>query len=137
MNRYFAYGLLVVSLAGVLGSLYFSEVRHLVPCTLCWYQRIALYPIAVIAAVGIVRRDAGLPYYILPLAVIGLLIASYHVLLEAGVVQEALVVCSTGVSCATPQPVLGPITIPMLSWAAFLLMTGVAIFQIWRNRHDQ
>jgi disulfide bond formation protein DsbB len=120
-----------------MGSLYFSEVRQLVPCTLCWYQRIALYPIAVILMVGIVRRDPDLPRYVLPLSIGGLLIASYHVLLEAGIVKAALVACTTGVSCATPVPVFGPVTLPMLSLAAFFLITAGMVVSLRRSTHGQ
>ncbi len=73
---------LLVAAVATLGSLYFSEVAHYVPCRLCWFQRVAMYPIAVIALVGLIRRDRGARWYFLPLAVIGLVISSYHYLIE-------------------------------------------------------
>ncbi|HUF99618.1 MAG TPA: disulfide bond formation protein B [Ilumatobacter sp.] len=73
--------LLVASVATA-GSLYFSEVAHYVPCRLCWFQRVAMYPIAVIALVGLIRRDRGARWYFLPLAAIGAAISSYHYLIE-------------------------------------------------------
>lgn len=71
-----------VAAAATAGSLYFSEVAHYVPCRLCWFQRVAMYPIAVIALVALVRRDRGARWYFLPLAAIGALISSYHYLIE-------------------------------------------------------
>jgi disulfide bond formation protein DsbB len=73
---------LLVAAVATAGSLYFSEVAHYVPCRLCWFQRVAMYPIAVIALVGLIRRDRGARWYLLPLAAIGLLISSYHYLIE-------------------------------------------------------
>src|SRR5207342_697395 len=72
----------VVALIATLGSLYLSEVAHFVPCRLCWYQRIAMYPLPIILAVGWWKRDSGVRRYALPLAVVGACISVYHVLVE-------------------------------------------------------
>jgi disulfide bond formation protein DsbB len=72
----------LVAIASMLGSLYFSEVADFPPCRLCWYQRIAMYPLAVILPVAAWRRDPGVRRYAAPLAVVGGLIAVYHVLIE-------------------------------------------------------
>lgn len=64
------------------GSLYFSEVAHYVPCRLCWFQRVAMYPIAVLALVGLLRRDRAARWYLVPLAAIGAPISAYHYLIE-------------------------------------------------------
>ena len=72
----------LVAATATLGSLYFSEVANFVPCRLCWFQRIAMYPLSVILLVGAVRRDAGVRWYVAPLAVIGAAIAGYHTLIE-------------------------------------------------------
>ena len=68
--------------AAMAGSLYFSEVAHYVPCRLCWFQRIAMYPIAAVALVGVIRRDAGTRWFVLPLAGVGMAISAYHYLIE-------------------------------------------------------
>ena len=75
---------ITLALAGtaMVGSLYFSEVAHYVPCRLCWFQRIAMYPIALIALVALLRRDQGARWYMVPLAVIGGAISIYHYLIE-------------------------------------------------------
>jgi disulfide bond formation protein DsbB len=64
------------------GSLYFSEVAELTPCTLCWYQRIAMYSLAIILTVATVRRDRGIALYAVVLATLGALVSVYHYLLE-------------------------------------------------------
>jgi disulfide bond formation protein DsbB len=64
------------------GSLYLSEVAGYVPCTLCWYQRIAMYPLVVVLGVAAWRRDRGAWRTALPLAVIGAAIAIWHIAIE-------------------------------------------------------
>ena len=72
----------IVALVSTLGSLYFSEVADFLPCTLCWYQRICMYPLALILGIAAFRRDRNVRFYAVPLAVIGFAIALYHYLLE-------------------------------------------------------
>ncbi|HEX4822213.1 MAG TPA: disulfide bond formation protein B [Acidimicrobiales bacterium] len=74
-----AFAVACVSMAG---SLYFSEVAHFVPCKLCWYQRIAMYPLVPVLGIAAIRRDTNVRIYGIALAGIGALISSYHVLLE-------------------------------------------------------
>jgi disulfide bond formation protein DsbB len=71
-----------VALTATLGSLYLSEVAHFPPCRLCWYQRIAVYPLVPVLAVAWWRRDRGVRPYVLALVALGLPISLYHVLLE-------------------------------------------------------
>jgi hypothetical protein len=72
----------VVAATATLGSLYFSEVRDLLPCRLCWFQRIFMYPLSIILLVGAIRRDRGVRWYAMPLAGIGLVISAYHYFIE-------------------------------------------------------
>lgn len=111
------------SLAAMLGSLYYSEIKHYTPCVLCWYQRIFMYPLVAIIAVGILRKDKNLPYYIFPLSIAGTLIALYHVLLQKGILPEAVAPCSIGASCLTKYTgYFGFITIPVMSLTAFVII---------------
>ena len=104
-------------------SLYFSEVMHLPPCVLCWYQRILMYPIVLIAAVGIIRRDKALATYVLPLSITGWLISLYHNLLHYKIIPESITPCQLGVSCTTRQiEWFGFITIPLLSLIVFTVI---------------
>lgn len=114
----------IQALAATLISLYFSNIRNLPPCVLCWYQRIFMYPLVVILAVAILRRDRGAHWYVLPLSITGMGFAFYQYLLQAGIIPEALAPCTLGVSCATRYTVWGGFfTIPILSLIAFTLIT--------------
>jgi disulfide bond formation protein DsbB len=116
----YAYVAWLMALVSMLTSLFFGEVMKLPPCTLCWYQRICLYPLVPILAVGIALRDRRLTTYALPLVVAGLAFAVYHNLLYYGVISEALSPCTEGVSCTKRQiEWLGFVTIPLMSLGAF------------------
>lgn len=113
------------------GSLYFSEVLHYPPCILCWYQRIVMYPLVILIAIGILRKDKNISIYVLPLSVIGIIIAAYHNLLYFNILPESAAPCVAGVSCTTKFiEWFGFITIPFLSLLSFVLITGC----LWWHR---
>lgn len=123
------------SLVATSGSLYFSEIAGYLPCLLCWYQRIAMYPLVIILAVGILRKEEKIYQYVLPFSIIGGLIALYHVLLYYKVFPEAEETCRAGVSCTTEYiEWFGFITIPFLSLLAFLVITGCMIVLMRRSK---
>ena len=72
----------IVATVCTIGSLIYSEVIHFEPCRLCWFQRIAMYPMAVILLIGAIRRDYAVKYYALPLAFLGLATSTYHYLIQ-------------------------------------------------------
>ena len=114
----------IQSIIAMFGSLFFSEVMKLPPCILCWYQRILMYPLTVIIAVGILRKDKGIHQYVLPLSITGLCIAIYHNLLYYGIIPESIQPCRLGISCTTKQiEWFGFITIPLMSLVAFAVIT--------------
>ena len=124
IKKYILYLAWIQSLVAMSGSLFFSEVMKLPPCILCWYQRILMYPLTVIIAVGILRRDKGIYQYVLPLSITGLAIAIYHNLLYYGIIPESIQPCRLGISCTTRQiEWLGFITIPLMSLTAFTVIT--------------
>jgi disulfide bond formation protein DsbB len=105
------------------GSLFFSEVLGWPPCSLCWYQRILMYPLAVILAIGIFRRDRGLHLYVLPLALVGACVSLYHYLLIR-TDWFPPPPCSNGIPCTVDYlNVLGFINIPFLALTAFLIIS--------------
>ena len=121
---YILYFALIQSILATLGSLFFSEVMKLPPCVLCWYQRILMYPLVALVTVGILRRDKGLPLYVLPLSLTGLTIAIYHNLLYYKILPESVAPCTMGISCTTKQlEWFGFITIPLLSLTAFTVIS--------------
>jgi disulfide bond formation protein DsbB len=110
----------LIATASTLGSLFFSEVMGLVPCVLCWYQRIFIFPLAIILFVAQYPLDLKVVRYALPIAVIGLLFTIYHSLLFFGFIPENMQPCSQGVSCADDSMVLfNFLPIPLLSLVAF------------------
>jgi disulfide bond formation protein DsbB len=106
-----------------MGSLFFSYVMDFAPCVLCWYQRIFLFPLVIILAVGLFPFDRGVVKYALPLAITGWLIAAYHNLLYAGIIPEGMQPCSKGVSCTEEYiDLFGFLSIPMLSLLSFTVI---------------
>jgi disulfide bond formation protein DsbB len=111
------------TLIATTGSLYFSEVMRLPPCSLCWYQRIFMYPLVFVLAISIASSDARLKLYALPFAITGWLIAAYHNLLYYKIIPEGFTTCVSGVSCTSRQiEWLGFITIPLMSLMAFTII---------------
>ena len=118
------YAAWTIALVATAGSLFFSEVMELPPCVLCWYQRIAMYPLVAIIAVGILTADRRVKAYALPLCLAGLAVAVYHNLLYYGIIPESITPCQQGVSCTSRQiEWLGFITIPLLSLIGFISIT--------------
>ncbi len=111
-----------VGLTATLGSLYYSEVANFTPCELCWYQRIAMYPLPVLLAVAWRRGDSTVRRYVMPLALIGAAISIYHYQLERFPDQG-------GFSCAVDNPctlvwvwMFHYISIPFMALSAFALI---------------
>jgi disulfide bond formation protein DsbB len=123
-NELLPYAAWVLAVLSVAGSLFFSEVMDLPPCVLCWYQRIAMYPLVLIIGIGIISKDGRWKVYALPLALIGLAIAVYHNLIYYGVIPESLTPCTQGVSCSERQiEWFGFITIPLMGVLSFLAIS--------------
>ena len=117
-----AFGTLVASVATA-GSLYLSLGLGLVPCELCWYQRILMYPLVIVLGVAVLGDRSRVYRTALPLSVLGALLAAYHSWLQA---SAASGVCTVGSCGAVQFRVLG-LTIPNLSLLAFLLVTGALV----------
>ena len=123
----------VVAATSMLGSLYFSEVAHFAPCKLCWYQRIAMYSLAIILLIAAVKKDRGVIKYAVPLAVIGLVVSTYHYLLE-WFPQIETSVCSLDVPCtAVWFREFGFVSLSLMAGSAFLaiivLLVGSSTWQ--------
>lgn len=88
----------LVALTATLGSLYYSEVAHFIPCRLCWYQRIGIYPLAVVLLLAALRRDRAVRFYVIPVAAISAAISVYHYQLERFPNQASLS-CSAEAPC--------------------------------------
>ncbi len=124
---------LITAWTATLGSLYLSEILHFVPCNLCWYQRIFMYPLAILLPIGLWRRDRGLFAYVLPFTVLGMLVSTYHYLLQKTDLFATSAVCDTGIPCTTTWiNVFGFVTIPFLALTAFLIIffMGVLFYMV-------
>lgn len=111
----------LVALTATLGAVFLGEVMGLRPCVLCWWQRIAMFPLVVVLGVALWTGDSKGRIYAAPLALAGLGVALWHSGLYAGLIPEPVIPCSaTGPSCTdrAGQSVLG-LPIPYLSLAAF------------------
>lgn len=119
-------GLLIASSA-TLGSLILSEFLEFPPCSLCWYQRVFMYPQVIILGIAVVRSDSKIKIYSLFLSLIGLGIAIYHVFLQ---LFPAVLRCTEEVAkCSAVQlSTLGYITIPLMSATAFGLIALIMLF---------
>jgi disulfide bond formation protein DsbB len=123
----------LVSIAATVGSLYFSEIRMFVPCTLCWWQRIFMYPLVVVLGVATLRQDGQVWRTTLPLSVIGLATATYHYLLQKVPAIAPPASCALGVPCNVQYiNWFGFVTIPFLALVAFALIT-IAMLVVWRT----
>jgi disulfide bond formation protein DsbB len=111
------------------GSLFFSEVASFVPCELCWFQRICMYPLSILLLILAVHADNRAARYLLPLPVVGAGISIYHLLVENKVVaQAATCQASAPGGCATKWiNEFGWMTIPTLALTGFVLLIGFLV----------
>ena len=119
----------LIALLATAGALFLGEVMGMTPCVLCWYQRIAMFPLVVILGLGLLEPDQRGVRYAWPLVWAGWAIALYHCLIFWGWVSEALSPCSKGASCADAAvQVAGVVPIPVLSLLAFTAMLALLWF---------
>jgi disulfide bond formation protein DsbB len=105
------------------GSLFLSEIAGFVPCELCWFQRICMYPLTVVSLLAALANDRRVARYLLPLPLVGAGISIYHLLVENGVVKQsqACLISAPG-GCATKWiNEFGYMTIPTLALTGFVL----------------
>ena len=117
----------MITTGAMVGSLYFSEKVGFAPCKLCWYQRIAMYSIAIISFVAALRNDKNIVRYTIVLAPIGLVVSTYHYLLEWFPTLETNV-CSLDVPCtAVWFRELGFVTLCFMAGCAFITVIAVSL----------
>jgi disulfide bond formation protein DsbB len=118
----------VVAIVATAGSLYLSEGAHLVPCELCWYQRIAMYSLAAVLVVAVLRRDWGVRPYALTLALAGPLVSIYHYLIERFPDLEVGSTCDPTNPCTiTLVWKFHYVSIPFMALSAFVLVATVLL----------
>ena len=134
MNKKLENSLLIIwvtSLVATLGSLYFSEVRGYIPCDLCWYQRILMYPIVIISTIAYIQKNARIALTTAVFAIIGGSISLYHYgIQKISLLQESAPACGL-VSCTGSYiNWLGFITIPFLALTAFIIIAAVSFYML-------
>ncbi len=120
----------LVAAGAMAGSLYFSESAGFVPCELCWYQRIAMYPLALLLPLAALRRDRSVLPYALLLSGGGLAISLYHVQLQLFPEQSSF--CDVTNPCSARWvEAFGWLTIPQMAGSSFALvgvLTALSLF---------
>lgn len=131
-NNYIVLIFLITAAASA-GSLFLSDIMNYLPCKLCWYQRIFIYPQVIISGVALFTADTSVRKYLLPLSIVGALIAVYHILLQ---IYPSVLQCGDEtVSCSTNQFVgFGYITIPVMSLTAFIILIFI---NLMKDREDK
>ncbi|QHA38674.1 disulfide bond formation protein B (plasmid) [Rossellomorea marisflavi] len=123
-TTFWLYTAWLVSIIATLGSLYFSEIKGFVPCEMCWYQRIFMYPLVLILGIATFQNDLGLRKIVLPMAIIGGTISVLHYLEQKVDGFGGIKPCANGVPCNVQYiNWFGFITIPFLALTAFTLIT--------------
>jgi len=130
----------LVAAVATAGSLYYSEIADFVPCRLCWFQRICMYPLAAILLVGLLLRDHRVRWYAAPFVVVGAPLSLYHWLMERGVFAESSA-CAITVPCAVPWfEELGYVTLAFMALSGFLCIGSLLVVDwLWERRivsHD-
>ncbi len=127
-NFVFIYISWLIAIVSIIGALFFSSVMDLAPCFLCWYQRVFIFPLGIVLAVGFLKNDNMVFWYSFPLALIGWGISVYHNFLYYHLIAQSIIPCSGGVSCTENQfELFGFISIPLM---ALLSLTSILVLLI-------
>ncbi|MGE7624487.1 disulfide oxidoreductase [Viridibacillus sp. NPDC096237] len=124
----------VTSIIAMMGSLFFSEKMGFIPCTLCWYQRILMYPLVFFLGMAFYRNDKEIYKYVLPMSIIGMLLSGYHYTLQKIPAMQEFSTCTNGVPCSGQYiNWLGFITIPFLAFIGFTFIT-ISMLVLWKRK---
>lgn len=125
----------LIVLGAFFGSLFYSEIAGFPPCSLCWYQRIFIYPQIILLGGALLWRDRSIARYLLPLSIIGGIIALYNSYLQYG--GSPLIPCGTdpaAIDCAQRFVFeFGYITLPLMSLTAFILLILLALSELTKT----
>ncbi len=134
----FVFSAFVLSLIATLGSLFFSEIMNFVPCSLCWYQRIFMYPLVFLFSINLLFPDEKIFKYTFPITFVGWIISIYHNLLMFKIIPENLSPCIQGVPCSVDYlNWFGFITIPLLSFFSYTIILILLIVLRKENYNEK
>lgn len=124
-----------IALFATLSAVFIGEVMGQMPCTLCWYQRIAMFPLVLILGLGSFRSDVNAVLYALPLVAVGAVFALYHSLTYAGVIVGEIVPCGSGTSCSgSSMTIFGWLPLPFLALISFVVIACLLCLVIRKNK---
>ena len=111
----------VIALIATVGSLFYSEIAGYIPCKLCWYQRIFMYPLPILLGIALFKKDNKISHYVIPLSIIGGIISIYHYTTQ--ILNNSVICSAESASCASKIFFsYGYITIPIMALTAFALI---------------
>lgn len=117
----------LIAVAATFAALFIGEIMDQVPCNLCWFQRVFMFPLAIILGIAAFRLDPAIKFYALPLAGLGMAVAGFHTLLYFGLIEEAIIPCArNGPSCSgDAMTILGGLPLPLISLLCFTAIAGL------------
>jgi len=130
----------IAALVAMLGSLFFSEIAHYTPCELCWFQRILMYPQALILGIALLKKDKTVFRYAIPMSIIGALIGAYQYTKATiiGVATSSAGSCSlttAGPSCFIDYFVkFGYVTIPLMAFTVFIIIIVMGLYSSGKEK---
>jgi len=125
----------IVSIVATISSLSFSMFNHWVPCSLCWYQRIFMYPIVFLLGIMLYKNKIKDLIYVLPLSLIGMCISFYHILVQkVPYFKETVIQCGPVPCTGDYLNLFGWVTIPMLAFIAFIIITINSIYLLRQTK---
>ncbi len=131
----------VITTGSVAVSLLYSEYFGFVPCSLCWLQRIALYPQALFALMAFKAKErVFFPLYSIALSVFGFIVAIYHYVYQLQpkeVLTTGVMPClADGTSDCAAKVIeqFGFVTFPLLSAITFAFLI-VMYLNLRRNNY--
>ena len=135
-KHYSLYLAWLVSLIATFISLYLGEIEGAVPCTLCWYQRICLFPLIIILGYAAYRHFPGIVSYVIALPIIGALFALYMLVMQFYIGKHGSL-CPGANPCIRSGniPFDSPYTMPIISLVTFLLIAFFLVFAKKRPTH--
>lgn len=108
-----SFGLTIIA---TIGSLYLSEVLLIVPCPLCWYQRVLTYSQMMILGIAVYLNDPAIKRYLIPINILGLLVSGYHILIQT--INTESFLCTVGGGCSNAHYTLG-VSVPIMSFTIY------------------
>lgn len=137
-HKYVLELIFVTSLGALVFSVWYSDVVNFPPCELCWIQRIFMYPQVLLSFIAMMKKDKGIVSYLLPMTILGLVVALYQSLVHWGYGGGFLACTTAGAECAKVYVMeYGYITIPFMSLSSFVYLLTVSILYYKSQNADR